>query len=536
MNHAIARAVAAASALAAIAGLVAAQPPARTPGDSVRLMRKPRTADVQFVNSTAKFGMEYTLHDCKETPGLWPGQNTRFGSGVSAIDFNKDGRQDFYICDSYMHEGHLLRANADGTYTDVGREAGVQNLGLAHMALAVDLDNDGYDDLVILNDSSRYTNEFPRSVIYRNNRDGTFTNVTIGSGFTPEDLTFGGMTAGDYDKDGDLDLFVGGWYEYSAHLFRNDGGFKFTDVSGPANIHVPGNRSHWTPVFADFDNDGWQDIFAAVDFDEDYLLRNNRDGTFTDVSHAAGITHVYNDMGAAVADFDNDLDLDIYTTNITNFSNCTVPWGCNMLYKNNGDGTFTDGTREHGVGNTAWGWGDAFADIDLDGHLDLIAVGGWYVGEEQRTCLFMNDGQNNFHDAAAEAGVQQFADKKGLLVVDIEKDGDLDMIVTEVRGPVTVWENVTPRSGRNYLTVEAEGTTSNRNGVGARVYITVGDKMQMAEIIAGGSFYTSPPKEAHFGLGTVAVINQLVVIFPSGKSVEMRDIAANQRLHVVEPE
>lgn len=534
MNHAVTRTIAAVL-LAAAAGVAAAQPPVRAPGEASRLVRTPRSTDVTFVNSTVRCKLEYSHHESKQTPGLWPGQNTRFGVGLAALDYNRDGLQDLYLCDSYLHDSHLLRGNADGTFTDVSREAGVHNLGMAHMALAIDLDNDGYDDLVVLNDSSRWANEFPGSIIYRNNRDGTFTNVTIGSGFNPIDLTFGGMTAGDYDKDGDLDLFVGGWYEYSAHLFRNDGGFKFTDVSGPATIHVPGNRSHWTPVFADFDNDGWQDLFAAVDFDEDYLLRNNRDGTFTDVSHAAGITHVYNDMGAAVADFDNDLDLDIYTTNITNFVNCTVPWGCNMLYKNNGAGVFTDGTREHGVGNTAWGWGDAFADMNLDGHLDLVAVGGWYVGEEQNTRLFLNDGQNQFVDVAAEAGVRQFADKKGLLVVDIERDGDLDMIVTEVRGPTTLWENVTPRAGRHYLAVEAEGTISNRNGVGARVYITAGGQMQMAEIMAGGSFYTSPPKEAHFGLGTVETIDQVVVIFPSGRTVELNDVPVDQRLHIVEP-
>lgn len=535
MTHAAARAVPVA-ALVLAAGLAQAQPALRAAADAARPRPGPRDTGVRFVNSTLKFGMAYSIHECKQTPGLWPGQNTRFGAGISVLDFNRDGLQDFYICDSYLYDSHLLRANPDGTYTDVGREAGVHNMGLAHMALAVDLDNDGYDDLVVLNDSSRYANEFPHSILYRNNRDGTFSNVTRGSGFELQDLTWGGVTAGDYDKDGDLDLFVGGWYEYSAHLFRNDGGFRFTDVSLAAKIAVPGDRSHWTPVFADFDNDGWQDIFCAVDFAEDYLLRNNRDGTFTDVSHAAGITHVYNDMGAAVADFDNDLDLDIYTTNITNWQQCTIPWGCNMLYKNNGDGTFSDGTQEHGVGDTAWGWGTFFGDLDLDGHRDLVAVGGWYVGEEQNTRVFLNDGRNHFTDVAAQAGVTQFADKKSLLPVDIDRDGDLDMIVTEVRGPMTVWENVTARNGRNSITVEAEGTTSNRNGVGARVYITVGGQMQMAEIIAGGSFYASPPKEAHFGLGAAAVVDQLVVIFPSGKSVEMNNVPANQLLKVVEPE
>lgn len=522
-----------------LAGVALGQPaskaPGRGPAEAGRYVRKPRATEVRFINATNPMGLEFTHHESKQTPGLWPGQNTRFGVGVAALDYNRDGLLDFYICDSYLHSSCLFRGNPDGTHTDVAREAGVQNLGMGHMALAVDLDNNGYDDLVVLNDSSRYANEFPHSVIYRNNGDGTFSNVTIGSGFDPQDLTWGGITAGDYDKDGDLDLFVGGWYEYSSHLFRNDGGFRFTDVSVAAKIRVPGDRSHWTPVFADFDNDGWQDIFCAVDFAEDYLLRNNRDGTFTDVSQAAGITHVYNDMGAAVADFDGDLDLDIYTTNITNWVQCTVPWGCNMLYQNNGDGTFRDATREFGVGDTAWGWGDAFADLNLDGHLDLVAVGGWYVGEEQNTRLYMNDGQNRFTDVAAEAGIQQFADKKGLLVADVERDGDLDLLVTEVRGPMTVWENVTPRDGRHYLAVEVEGTVSNRNGVGARVYITAGGRMQMAEIMAGGSFYCSPPKEAHFGLGTAATVSNVLVVFPSGRSVELRDVPADQRLHVIEP-
>ena len=490
---------------------------------------------VRFRDATATSGIDFVHHDAPPVPPLFDGQNTRFGVGAAVADFDRDGDHDVYICDSFGWPNQLYRNNGDGTFEEIGAAAGVASLGYGHMALWVDLDADGWDDLVVLNDNSPHDPTFPGSQLYRNNGDGTFSEVTAGSGFAPVDPTFGGMTAGDYDRDGDVDLLVVGWYDFTVWLYRNDGGFLFTDVTDEAGVRPDRERFQWTPIFADLDGDGWQDIYVAVDFDEDYLLHNNGDGTFSDVSAQAGTLHVANDMGVAVADFDHDLDLDIYTTNITGGEECALPAGCNMLYVNDGSGHFSDGTAEHGLGDTRWGWGVWFFDADLDGHRDLLAVNGWTQPEwHDGAYFFYNRRGQAFIETARRARVDHAGNTRGLVPLDLDGDGDVDFLTFDVLGPATVYENVTPRRG-HYLIVEARGRTSNRNGIGARVYVTTGGMTQMHEITAGGSFYAGPPLEAHFGLGSAERVDEVRVVFPSGAESTLTDVEGDRRLRVVEP-
>ena len=471
-----------------------------------------------------------------EAPPIGSGANSLFGIGAAVSDFDRDGDQDLYVVDSYGWPNVLYRNNGDGTFTDIAEAAGVASTAYSHMALFLDLDNDGFDDLVVVNDNKLDT-EYPGSQIYRNNGDSTFTDVTEGSGFAPVEEIWGGATAADYDLDGDLDLFLVGWWQRTAWLYRNEGGFQFTDVTNAAGARASGVRPQWAPVFADFDGDGWQDIFCAVDFTDDYLLRNNGDGTFTDVSEWAGITHEFNDMGTAVADFDDDLDLDIYTTNITGNGSlsCAVPYGCNMLYVNQGNGRFRDFTKRLRVGDSGWGWGTWFFDADLDGWRDLMAVNGWIGTQWHEQVYLFHNRQGRFVESAARAGIEHPANSRALIPIDIEDDGDIDVLISDVGGPLTLYENISPRGDKHWLTVVAEGTVSNRNGVGARVYVTAGGKTRFHEIFVGGSFYAGPPLEAHFGLGTATVADEVRVVFPSGIEVELTGVAVDQRLVVVEP-
>lgn len=498
----------------------------------------PAVAQVKFTDATDTCGIDAAQHPSEAIPPLLGGQGTRFGAGGAVGDYDGDGWPDVYLCDSDGHPNRLFRNRGDGTFEDVTAQAGVAHeAGHSKMAMFLDLDNDGADDLIVFNDSQDLSPEYPRSRLYRNNGDGTFTDVTEGSGFAPTDVTLGGATAGDYDKDGLIDLLVVGWYEYSVNLYRNEGDFKFTDVTDAAGVGTPDDRFHWAPLFIDLDGDGWQDIYIAVDFFEDYALRNNRDGTFTDISVQSRLTHVANDMGIAVGDFDNDLDIDLYTTNMSVSPNhLNDPPGPNRLYVNDGKGVFSYGEIKAGVDNTWFGWGTWFFDADLDGDKDLLAVNGWQQPEWWTPAnFFLNDGTGRFADASIGSGINHEGDSRALIPGDFDNDGDVDFIINDVLAPFTVYRNDTERAGNRWLTVVARGTESNRNGVGAKVYITAGGKTQFHEIFAGGSFYAGPYPEAHFGVGVVAAIDEVRVVFPSGREVTLRDVAPDQRLIVREP-
>ncbi|MEO1008453.1 MAG: CRTAC1 family protein [Planctomycetota bacterium] len=495
-------------------------------------------AQVRFSDVTTDCGLDFVhAQGDAPVPPLFEGQNERFGVGAAVGDYDNDGFMDVYLPNSSGTANQLYRNNGDGTFTDVTDAAGVGHMGFSKQALWLDLNNDGFDDLVVLNDSSAATADFPRSQIFRNDGDGTFTNVTAASGFAPTDATLGGATAGDYDRDGDLDLLVVGWYEYTQYLYRNDGNFRFTDVTAEVGGFPADDRFHWQPVMLDMNGDGWVDIFAAVDFFPDYSLRNNGDGTFTDVSTEWNTVHVANDMGVAVADVDGDLDLDIYTTNMSfSPSNTNDEPGPNMLYVNDGSGVMTPGAIPAGIDNTFFAWGTWFFDADLDGDKDLAAVNGWQQPEwHTRAQFFLNRGDGRFDDAGLGSGLDHRGNSRGLTPIDLENDGDIDFIITDVYGPATVYRNETERNGNAWVRIEAQGTVSNRNGVGSKVYVTAGGRTQFIEIMAGGSFYSAPPLSAHFGLGRVDVIDRIRVVFPSGREATLTGVEANRVVTVTEP-
>lgn len=494
---------------------------------------------VHYADMTDTCGIDFTHQQAAwPVPPLFPGQNERFGVGAAIGDFDNDGFYDAYIPNSAGFANHLYHNNGDGTFTEVGVAAGVDHVdGFSKQALWLDLNNDGFDDLVVFNDSSFFDDSFPTSRVYRNDGDGTFTDMTAASGLEYHEATHGGATAGDIDGDGDLDIFIGGWYEASVLLYRNDGNFRFTEISADVGGFPVDERFHWQPVMLDLNDDGLIDLFAAIDFAEDYTLRNNGDGTFTDVTHEWKTTHIANDMGVAVGDVDGNGALDLYTTNMgySPFNTNDEP-GPNALYMNDGTGVFEQLATEAGVDKTHFSWGTWLWDADLDGNLDLMAVNGWIQPEwHTRAVFFRGVGDGRFQDAGQGSGLDHRGDTRGLAPIDLDNDGDIDFILSDVYGRATVLRNDTERDGNAWLRVKAQGTVSNRNGVGSKVWVTVGDKTWRSDIFAGGSFYNAPPLEAHFGLGATDTIDQLRVLFPSGREVEMEDIDANQIVTVVEP-
>ncbi|MCW5757510.1 MAG: CRTAC1 family protein [Phycisphaeraceae bacterium] len=496
---------------------------------------------VRYVDDTDRCNIRF-VHGISErpVPPLFPGQNERFGVGAAIGDFNNDGFLDIYIPNSAGHANHLYRNNGDGTFTEVAAQAGVDLVeGMSKQAFWLDLNNDGFDDLIVFNDSSPFDPAFPTTRIFRNNGDGTFTDMTEVSGIHYHEATHGGATAGDIDGDGLLDIFIGGWFERTRRLYRNEGNFRFTDITDRIEGLPADERFHWQPLLIDLDDDGHLDIYAAIDFNEDYALRNNGDGTFTEMSEAWGLTHNANDMGVALGDVNGDGHLDLYTTNMS-FSpfNTNDEPGPNALYLGQGGGRFTyEGNAvAAGVDNTFFAWGTVLFDANLNGHLDLLAVNGWVQAEwHTRAQFFLGRGDGTFIDAGLGSGLDHRGDSRGLAPIDIDNNGLLDFVITDVDGPAVLLRNVTDANDNAWLRVKAQGTVSNRNGVGSVVEVTVGDRTWRMPIVVGASFHSGPPLEAHFGLGRAERIDRLRVRFPSGREVVMEGVEPNRVLTVVEP-
>ncbi len=486
-----------------------------------------------YVDSTLSSGIDFTHHDGPPLPGMLPTEQSRYGAGAAVEDYDRDGDLDVYLVDSAGHANRLYRNRGDGTFEDVTDLAGVGDTGFGHMALFLDLDGDGWMDLVVLNDSISPTAQITGtggSRLYRNRGDGTFEDVTTGSGFAPVARILGGAAAGDYDRDGDLDLVVTSWFDWSIALYRNEGGFVFTDVTDAAGLRTSATFvSAWTPLFVDLDSDGRQDLFVAVDYFEDYAFRNRGDGTFEPMTID---TSVGNDMGIASGDFDGDGDIDLYTTNITLPGDDVC---CNWLYRNDGTGSFENVAADYELNDTGWAWGTAFFDADLDGDLDLAAVNGWLQPQWVTAGkLFVQGADGSFADRTDECGFGRVGDSRSLVPFDADRDGDLDLLVTDVYGAAVLHENRTERpAGTGWLTVRLEGRRSNPHAIGARVVVRSGSDLQTREIVAGGSFYAGPPLEAHFGLPNAP--DELIIRWPSGLVQRLQSPPTEQVLTLTEP-
>jgi len=522
-------------------------------------------AGITFRHSNGKTGRYYFLETV--------------ASGGGFIDYDGDGDLDIYLLNGAAIPGFeperalssvLYRNEDDGSFTDVTGQAGVGNVGGYGMGMAVaDYDNDGDDDLFVTN--------YGKNILYRNERDGTFRNVTGQAGLSvPRNPTFSTSAAFlDYDRDGHLDLYVCVYVEFDFEankrcsrdgiqsycgpdiyegvadlLYRNNGDGTFSDVSVEAGIANPDGKGLGV-VGGDYDGDGWTDIFVANDLTPDFLYRNNGDGTFTDMALLAGVAYGEDGvaragMGVDFGDYDRNGSPDIY---VTNFS--LEP---NSLHRNNGNGTFTETTFGAGVGNPTLlflGFGTAFADFDHDGWLDIFAANGHVIDNislfdptiryAQTNQLFRNEGNGVFTDVSAGAGAPFQVERvhRGAAFGDVDNDGDVDILVTTVNDVPLLLRNdgvggrgARGGAGRNgnggdpagpaSLLVSAEGVRSNRNGIGARVTVVTDAVRQIREVRSGYSYLAANDLRTHFGLGAYTGADSVIVDWPGGT----RDVAA----------
>ncbi|GJM24562.1 MAG: RNA-binding protein [Phycisphaerae bacterium] len=475
-------------------------------------------------------------------------------AGVAAGDFDNDGWVDLYV--TRVNVPNLLfKNNGAGGFIEIGASAGVSLSQYSSGCGWADVNNDGHLDLYVNSIS-----QVERNHLFINNGNSTFTEDAIARGVDMPQVgpngsrSYTSVAFGDYDLDGDLDMYVTEWRLSSGQntLFQNDGTGHFTNVTSIAGLSVT-NMAGFAPRFTDIDNDGWPDLLVAADFLTSKMFHNNQDGTFTDITNSANVGTDENGMGATTGDIDHDGDIDWFVTSIFDpdetCSENPCIWGNtgNRFYSNLGSLAFADTTDTWGVRNGYWGWGTSFLDYDNDGDLDLGMTNGLDVPFSafedpfnfDPVRLWRNDGAGTMTEVAAAANIADTRSGKGFAVFDYDRDGDLDIYVAN-NGDYPVVGRNDGGNDNDWLQVRLTGIQTNSFGVGARIYVQTenGGTEQMHEMSASSNYMSHNPLVAHFGLGNDAPsIHQVRVVWPiSGFETILSDVAPNQFLTIVEPQ
>ena len=486
------------------------------------------------------------------------------GSGVAILDYDRDGWPDIFLVNGTTLPGekseggetkptnHLFHNNHDGTFTDVTAKAGLISSGWGQGVCVGDYDNNGFEDI--------YVTSYGKNHLFHNQGNGTFKEVGEQAGVAGTGKEWGtGCAFIDCDRDGKLDLAVANYVHFDlTHtpapgqgagciwkgtpvmcgprglesapnvLYHNLGGGKFENASKSSGFEHTNGHYCFSITTLDYNNDGWPDLYIACDSTPAILYRNNHDGTFTDTASDAGVA--FNEdgreqagMGSTSADYDGDGKLDLFKTN---FSDDT-----STLYRNNGDGTYTDMTFPAGLGiNTdALGWGTMFTDVDNDGWPDLLVVNGHVYPEvdsaklgslyHEPRFLYYNLGNGKFRDLSKVSGpgLVDPRSSRGLAIGDLFNDGRLEAVINNLSDRPMLLVNLA-NNQNHWLGVHLIGTSSNRDGIGARVTLRSAKRVWVDEVRSGSSYNSSSDLRLHFGLGTETHLTQIDVRWPNGKT------------------
>lgn len=522
----------------------------------IRLTDVTRASGIGFIHTDGSSGRRYIVETV--------------ASGLALFDYDGDGDVDIYFLNGAPLPGAkieppprnaLYRNDGGWKFTDVTRETGVGDTGYGLGVCTGDYDNDGDQDL--------YVSNFGQNVLYRNNSNGTFTDVTREAGVGIGQHVGAGACFLDIDQDGDLDLFAASYvtftyethqishmngfpayvgplqYPPSAnHLFRNNGNGTFTDISAAAGI-AELRSSGMGVIAADFDNDGDSDIVVGNDLRPNFLLQNDGTGRFKEIGVQTGLAYdafgnVQGSMGVECADWNNDGWFDIYIT--------TYQRQLCSLYQNSGGTVFSDVARRTGAGTSTFPqvkWGTGIIDFDNDGHRDLFIACGHLIDNvdqfddttsyNARNILLRNNGQGRFVDVSNEAGdgLLPKLSSRGAAFDDLDNDGDIDAVILNARREPTLLRNDSPRSN-HWLQVRLKGTRSNRDGIGARVTVVTDGLTQIDEVHAGRSYQSDFGRRLHFGLGQRTAIRELKVRWVGGGTNILHNPAVDQLVTVVE--
>jgi len=535
----------------------------------------PAPAAIRLEDIAERAGLHYATENCptpeKHQPETMP-------AGVALFDYDGDGLLDIYLVNgadmpSLVKAGpkyynRLFHNNGNGTFTDVTEHAGLAGSGYGMGAAVGDFDNDGRPDIFIANVGSNQ--------LFHNNGDGTFSDVTAKAGLGGAAMAgrkMWSIAAGwlDYNNDGLLDLFVSNYCQWDpAHepaciglngrgychpksyaplpntLYRNNGDGTFTDVSRETGIAAVRGKGMGV-AFADYDGDGFMDIFVANDNSPNLLFHNLGGKRFEEVGFAAGVAYDEDGnqlagMGAEFRDLDNDGLPDIWHTAIENE---TFPF-----FRNRGGGHFSNATQASRLAQltrTMSGWSSGVADLDNDGWKDLFVARGNVMDDidayskhfhyAEPNAVFRNLGNGRFEDASASAGADFIRPEphRGLAYGDLDNDGRVDLVVTVLRGPVQLFHNVSDNRN-HWLLLQLTGTRSNRMGIGAQIQVTTGDGLVQYDAVTTSTGYAaSSDPRVHFGLGRFAAAREIQIRWPSGVRQSLRDVKADRIVNVTEP-
>ena len=551
-------------------------------GDSNQYPPPPKDIGVSFLNVARESGLNAKTIFGGEHKNKYLLETT--GCGVAFYDYDNDDWLDIFLVNGWRLEGfpkgqeptsHLFKNNRDGTFTDVTEKAGLVHSGWGQGVCVGDYDNDGFDEL--------FVTYFGKNVLYHNKGNGTFTDVTEKAGVATNGKRWNtGCAFVDYDRDGHLDLFVANYIDMDLAtapvpesgpcnykgvlvacgppglnggkniLFHNNGDGTFSDVSERAGIFQANGTYGLGVLTADFNNDGWPDIYVANDSTASALYQNRKNGTFSDVAMEAGCALSADGkpqagMGVSAADYDLDGNLDIVKTN---FAGDTP-----SLYHNLGSGNFEDATFPAGLGKHTQflGWGCGFFDMDNDGWPDILICNGHVypeveqlrteAGYAQQKILYRNLRNGHFEDVSSQggSGIMVPVASRGAAFGDFDNDGDIDVVVNTVNGFPQLLR-CDSRLENNWLKIKTIGTKSNRSGIGARLRCVThppGEtkpQQQIDEVRSGGSYISQNDLRVHFGIGKAEKVELLEIRWPSGAVDTLKDVKPNQMIVVKESE
>ena len=490
--------------------------------------------------------------------------------GVALFDYDNDGDLDIYLVNSLTVDlvktkgktkSQLYRNLGGGKFTEVAEKAGVSDIGWGMGVAVGDYNNDGFEDL--------YVTCLGPDYLFKNNGDGTFTNVTAKAAVSDPRWSTGASFF-DYDRDGDLDLFVSNYVDFDVNnlpefgqgkscqyksipvqcgprglkgagdsLYRNNGNGTFTEVSKAAGVSDPDGYYGLGVITSDFDEDGLIDIFVANDSTPNFHYRNKGDGTFEEIGFVAGTGVNENgseqgSMGVTVGDYDHDGKLDLFVTNFAD--------EYNTLYHNNGKNSFTDlsyAAKVAAVSLPYVGWGTKFFDYNNDGWVDLFVANGHVYpqlpGYRQRRLLHRNNRDGTFSEVSADFGAVLTEDRvsRGVAFGDIDNDGDIDLIIADLDGPPQLLRNDGGNTDNSIL-IKTVGVKSNRSGIGARVTVVSGDLTQVDEVRSGDSYISQSDLRLHFGLQKRTKVDSIEVHWPSGVVDKVSSVGVNRIVTIKE--